>query len=59
MQKIDAIVEFGKGLVAEIDRMSQAEVAESKWAEKIIKGEMTAVGRDMQKPIEVKKMGRI
>lgn len=51
-QKIDEIVKLGNDLVTKIDKMSQAEVTE--WAEKIIKGEMAAVGRDMQKPIEVK-----
>lgn len=51
-QKIDAIGDLGSGLVTEIDKMSQAEVTQ--WAEKIIKGEMAAVGRDMQRPIDVK-----
>jgi len=51
-QRLGRIKELGEDLVTEIDRMSQSEVTE--WAEKIIKGEMAAVGRDMQKPIEVK-----
>lgn len=52
LEKIDAILKLGNDLVVEIDRMSQAEVTE--WAEKIINGEMAAVGRDIQKSIEVK-----
>ena len=51
-QKIDEIINLGNNLVDEISKMSKAEVTE--WAEKIIKGEMAAVGRDIQKPIEVK-----
>jgi len=51
-QKIRAIAELGKSLANEIDKMSQAEVTE--WAQKIIKGKMAAVGKDMEKPIEVK-----
>lgn len=51
-QKIDEIINLGNNLVDEINKMSKAEVTE--WAEKIIKGEMAAVGRDMQKPIKVR-----
>lgn len=51
-QKIDEIINLGNNLVDKISKMSKAEVIE--WAEKIIKGEMAAVGRDIQKPIEVK-----
>lgn len=50
-QRISPVLELANGLVSEIDKMSQAEVTE--WAEKIIKGEMAAVGKDMRKPIEV------
>lgn len=40
------IVNLGKRLLAEIGRMSQGEVTE--WAERIINGEMAAVGEDIE-----------
>ncbi|GIW62604.1 MAG: hypothetical protein KatS3mg090_0430 [Patescibacteria group bacterium] len=50
-EPLTKILNLGKALASEIDRMSQAEVTE--WAEKIIKGEIAAVGKDITEPIEV------
>lgn len=51
-KKIHSILALGEDLVFEIDKMSSAEVTDL--AEKIIRGEIAAVGRDIQNPIEVK-----
>ena len=50
-EAISSLVNLGESLVAEIQRMSETEVTE--WAEKTIRGEMAAVGKDMKRPIEV------
>ncbi|MCX7996836.1 MAG: hypothetical protein N2691_03735 [Patescibacteria group bacterium] len=51
-QRVTNLINLGESLADEIEDMSRAEVTE--WAEKIIRGEMAAVGRDMQRQVDVK-----